>query len=154
MRKTAITLIIFVFLPAVICFQSSAQEDLKIWKSFVKKLKQGDFPAEKIRPLHESLVKPIQGFLKYMRANAVWSEWEREPEIVKGEGVIHYIIPLTYEHTLDYSFTFLFDSNDWYLQHFETIWLDRAEKAGWSLQIGYESDEVFFHLTKVISFFC
>ncbi|MGD2295017.1 MAG: hypothetical protein PVF22_04190 [Candidatus Aminicenantes bacterium] len=123
--------------PIVICLtlffffayqKSPPHKDLKIWKSFVECVKQGEFPAEKIRPLHESLVEPIQGFLKVMRENANWAEWERAPEVVKGSGTISYIIPLTYKNTVDYSFTFLVEENNWYLQHFETIFV-RLDKV-------------------------
>jgi len=105
-----------------------SQEDLKIWRSFVEILKGGEFPAEKIRPLHESLVEPIQGFLKIMRENADWTEWDREPEVIKGDGTVHYITSLTYKTTTDYSFTFLVDEKNWYLQHFETIFV-RLDKV-------------------------
>jgi len=94
----------------------------------VEILKGGEFPAEKIRPLHESLVEPIQGFLKIMRENADWTEWDREPEVIKGDGTVHYITSLTYKTTTDYSFTFLVDEKNWYLQHFETIFV-RLDKV-------------------------
>jgi len=35
-----------------------------------------------------------------------------------------------------------------YRQIFETIWQDRAQKAGWELKITYEGDKCLFHFTK------
>jgi hypothetical protein len=35
-----------------------------------------------------------------------------------------------------------------YRRLFETIWQDRAEKAGWKLQITYKGDTCVFHLTR------
>ena len=35
-----------------------------------------------------------------------------------------------------------------YRKIFETIWYDRAEKAGWNLKIFYEGDEVIFRFTR------
>jgi len=104
------------------------QQELAVWKSFVEILKEGEFPVEKIRPLHASLVEPIRGFLKIMRENADWAEWDNEPEVIKGKGAIHYITSLTYQQTADYSFSFLIEGNDWYLQHFETIFV-RLDKV-------------------------
>jgi hypothetical protein len=36
-----------------------------------------------------------------------------------------------------------------YRRLFETIWQDRAEQAGWKLQIIYKGDTCVFHLTRV-----
>ena len=35
-----------------------------------------------------------------------------------------------------------------YRKIFETIWLDRAEKAAWDLKIEYKNGEVLFHFTR------
>lgn len=122
-------ILVLLSLLSIGTFQDQAsQKDLEIWRSFVDTLKKGEFPAEKIRPLHASLVKPLLGFLKIMRENADWAEWDKNPEVIKGSGTYHYITSLTFQNTADYSFTFLVEKNSWYLQHFETIFV-RLDKV-------------------------
>jgi hypothetical protein len=129
MKKSFLLAIGFSLLFVSAYQEPPSQEDLKIWRSFVETLKGGEFPAVKIRPLHEDLVKPLQGFLDQMRELATWSEWEKNPEVVKREGSYSYIIPLTFnKEPADFSFTFIVEDNNWYLQHFETIFV-RLDKV-------------------------
>lgn len=69
-------------------------------------------------------------FLDEMRAGATWPEWERQPEIHRVGPLIHFVLQLTQRgRTGTFSFTFVQDGGDWFLQHFESI-VVRLDQAG------------------------
>ncbi|MCK5148283.1 hypothetical protein KAR48_16115 [bacterium] len=122
-----------IFITTLICTGFVAGQnhaDTSIWKEFVIKLKENEFPRDKIRAHHESLTDAMAGFLKLMREKANWDEWNAKPEVHKVDNKIHYVIPLTFDgEQATYCFTFLIEGTNWYFQHLEAITI-RLDKLG------------------------
>ena len=73
------------------------QSEIKIWKEFVKELKEDKFTLEQIKP-YQSLPKTtLMGFLNDMSSKANWEEWEKKPEIFHVDNQISFLIPLTFD---------------------------------------------------------
>jgi len=120
-RSTLITIV----MSLVLTFLSDvalAQDDIEIWKDFVRVLKKGKFSKQMIRPYHKSLSEPLFGFLEQMRKKASWEEWETSPEIYRVEDQVHFLIPLSFDNQkATYCFSFLSEGKNWYFQHLEAI---------------------------------
>jgi hypothetical protein len=102
------------------------QEEMAYWREFVAKLKQGEITEEDIRP-HEFVSKESQmRVLRAFRSSAVWEEWEAEPEIIRYQNVINYIIPLKGTRgtrAIPYSFMLILEEGRWFYRHVETIFI-------------------------------
>ena len=129
-KSTIITIGLFLFLPSQFIF---SQNEIKIWKEFVKTLKENKLTLEQIQPYQGLSKETLIGFLDDMRAKADWTEWDTIPEIHSVDNQVHFLIPLTFDD---------------YKKIFETIWQDRAYNAGWSLKISYEGNKCIFHFEK------
>jgi hypothetical protein len=110
------------------CYNGAyAQEDLRIWRDFVGTLKAGKMTVDRIRPLTQlgDKYKPILlGFLDSVRTQASPADWEAQPEIIRVEDRIQYIVPWTANNQkVTYCFSMLSDSTQWYFQHLETIFI-------------------------------
>jgi hypothetical protein len=107
-----------------------SHSDLDVWKQFVRILRAGPIPADKVHPYDPSLKEPMIGFLSMMREKANWAEWELTPEIHHVGSSTVYVIPLTFDGKKQvYCFTFLNEGNNWYFQHVESILL-RLDQLG------------------------
>lgn len=110
--------------------KTDAQSEVAVWQEFVDLLKSGSFPAERVRPYQESLREPLLGFLKLMREQANWEEWNTEPDVFRVGDQLHFLLPLTSgEDTTTYSFSFLVEGDEWFFQHLESIAL-RMDQLG------------------------
>lgn len=123
---------IVIFLVFSCCTVAYGQDDLRIWREFVSTLKAGKMSVERIRPLAQlgDHYRPILlGFLDSVRTQASPADWDAQPEIVRIENRIQYVIPWTAgNHKITYCFSFLTDSSQWYFQHLEAIFI-RLDKV-------------------------
>lgn len=113
---------------ALSCYDGAkGQENLRIWREFVGLLKSGTMTVERIRPLAQlgDRYTPILlGFLDSVRAQASQSDWDAQPEIIRVEDRIQYIVPWTaYKQKVTYCFSLISDSTQWYFQHLEAIFI-------------------------------
>ncbi len=100
-----------------------AQDESDIWKEFTSLVKKG-FPKEKVKGYYPSMNEPIMGYLKIIRENVDWDEFQKEPETVKVKDHIHYLVPLAFEaENITYCFTILLENGKWYFRQLETILL-------------------------------
>lgn len=101
------------------------QDEIRIWKEFVIMLKENRITLDRIRPL-EFISKETQvEVLNSFRRGAVWEEWEAEPEIVRYENHVNFVIPLKgmYGEWTKYCFMFLVEGDEWYYRHVEAIFI-------------------------------
>ncbi|UCF06032.1 MAG: hypothetical protein JSV33_03095 [bacterium] len=124
------TAILFASVGIGIGSNTDSQADVAVWQEFVNLLKTRPFPSERVRPYREELRKSVLGFLELMREQADWEEWTVEPAAFRVGDQLHFLLPLTFgEHTVDYSFSFLVEGDEWFFQHFEAIAL-RMDQLG------------------------
>ncbi|MDZ7289494.1 MAG: hypothetical protein ONB44_19110 [candidate division KSB1 bacterium] len=129
-----VSIIAATFFIAACCKSAFGQDDLRIWKEFVDALRNGRITVDNIRP-YEQLgdnFKPILlGFLDSARAQALPTDWDVEPEIIRTDNRIQYLIPLTSRtQKVSYCFSFVTEGSQWYFQHLEAIFirLDKLSK--------------------------
>jgi hypothetical protein len=92
-------------------------------------MKDGRIAEGHVRPAYTTKSTMLQ-FLEKMRAGASWPEWERQPEVYRIGSLVHFVIQLSEHGTPGtYSFTFLDEGGQWFLQHFESIVL-RLDRVG------------------------
>jgi hypothetical protein len=110
------------------------QDDLQVWREFINLIKNNKMTVDRIRP-HKELgdkIKPtLLGYLDIMRTQAAPEDWAVEPEIVRIENRIHYIIPWTTNNQkVTYCLSFIMEDSKWYFRHMETIFvrLDKITK--------------------------
>jgi hypothetical protein len=109
--------------------QGASDADQKIWAEFVSLLKDGKITERHVRPAYTPASTMLQ-FLDAMRGGARWTEWELTPEIYRAGSTVHFVIPLSEHGTPGtYSFTFVEQAGQWFLQHFESIVL-RLDRVG------------------------
>ena len=109
--------------------QSGPEADRKIWTEFVSLLKTGKLGEARLRPAYTN-ASTMLGFLETMRGRARWAEWESEPEIHRVGSHVHFVVQLSEGGEQGtYSFTFLTEGTQWFLQHFESIVL-RLDQVG------------------------
>ncbi|MFH1942798.1 MAG: hypothetical protein ABIL68_11925 [bacterium] len=103
---------------------SSQQDDLKIWKEFVKTLTNGEMTLERIRPFGSVPKETLMGWLNIIKEKASLKELQIEPECHRVENKVHFIVPLTFEASgVDYCFTFITEGDDWYFHILEAIFI-------------------------------
>lgn len=111
---------------------SYSQDDQRIWKEFIIILKAGKMTTERIRPLPTlgEKYKPILlGYLDSVRIQATDEDWNTQPEIVRSENRVQFILPWTTgTQKVTYCFSFVTDSSAWYFQHLEAIFI-RLDKV-------------------------
>jgi len=112
----------------LVCLNGAyGQDDLHIWRDFIGRLKAGTMTVERIRPLPQlgDKYKPILlGFLDSVRTQASASDWDAQPEIIRVEDRIQYIVPWTANNQRTiYCFSLISDSARWYFQHLESIFV-------------------------------
>jgi len=110
------------------CFNDACgQDDLRIWQDFIGRLKAGTMTTEQIRPLAElgDRYKPVLlGYLDSVRAQASPDDWAAQPEIIRVEDRIQYIVPWTANRQkVTYCFSLLSEGARWYFQHLESIFI-------------------------------
>jgi hypothetical protein len=109
--------------------QSGSDADQQIWSDFVSLLKDGRLGADHLRPAYTDPATMLR-FLESMRDGASWPEWERRPEVYRIGPLIHFVIQLSERGTPNtYSFTFVTDGGQWFVQHFESI-VVRLDRVG------------------------
>ncbi|MEW5901203.1 MAG: hypothetical protein AB1715_07060 [Acidobacteriota bacterium] len=95
-RLRAVSILLSIGVLAGTAFADDSKDDIRIWIEFVAALKKGEITPGRMRPYTENLKEPLLGFLKEMREDATWAEWEREPEIHRVGDQVHFLIPLTF----------------------------------------------------------
>jgi hypothetical protein len=117
----------FFILAALVVFSNPnfgfGQDALKIWREFVGALKNNQLTLDEIRPPeHLSRESQLQ-ILSSFRENAVWEEWEGEPEIVKYSNLVSFIITLGQKSKspATYTFNFIVENGKWYFRFLEGI---------------------------------
>ena len=106
------------------------QNDISIWREFVSALRKGEITPDRLRPYYEEFRSPLMGYLKEMRENANWPEWETEPEVHRVGDRVHFLISLSFGGPqATYVFSFLSEPGTWYFQHLEAINI-RMDKVG------------------------
>jgi hypothetical protein len=107
------------------------QNELKIWKEFVAALKNNALSPDRIRLIEPMTQDMIQETLQRFREDAVWSEWEAEPEIIRADPLLNFVIPLKGKlgTRTDYCFMFLVEKNNWYFRSVEAVFI-RLDKIG------------------------
>jgi hypothetical protein len=109
--------------------QSGSEADRKIWPEFVSLMKAGEIGEAQLRPAYTN-ASTMLGFLETMRSHASWAEWEREPEVHRVGSLVHFVVQLSERGKPGtYSFTFLTEGTQWFLQHFESI-VVRLDQVG------------------------
>jgi hypothetical protein len=120
MRALFLLLTVMIFSNLNFAF---GQDALKIWREFVGALKNNQLTLDEIRPPdHLSRESQLQ-LLSSFRENAVWEEWEEEPEIVKYGNLISFIITLKqkWNSPWTYTFNFVVENDKWYFRFGEGI---------------------------------
>ncbi|TSA20831.1 hypothetical protein D4R75_07065 [bacterium] len=83
--------------------------------------------VERIRPLTQlgDTYRPILlGFLDSVRTQASPADWDAQPEIIRIENRIQYIVPWTAKtQKVTYCFSLLSEGTQWYFQHLEVIFI-------------------------------
>lgn len=130
-RKTSISFV--AIFMAISCFSlAHGQDDPRIWKEFIHTLRTGKMTVEKIRPYEQlgDKFRPILlGFLDSVRTQASPEDWNAQPEIIRIENRIQYIVPWTARNQkITYCFSFLSENSQWYFQHLEAIFV-RLDKV-------------------------
>jgi hypothetical protein len=121
-------------LLAFSCFdQAYCQDDARIWREFVGILKAGKMTVDRIRPLTQlgDSYKPILlSFLDSVRVQASPADWDAQPEIIRIEDRIQFIVPWSaWGQKFTYCFSFVGDTTQWYFQHLEAIFV-RLDQLG------------------------
>ncbi len=99
------------------------QDAQKIWGEFVDALKNNRLTLENIRP-PDHLTKESQlQILSSFRENAVWDEWEVEPETVSYGDLITFVVALKQKGNkpVIYTFNFIVENGQWYFRFLEGI---------------------------------
>ncbi len=101
------------------------QAEQKVWQEFVHVLKHKELTDEHLRPHQFVQKKSLMQVLNVFRMNAAWEEWEAEPEILRYDNVVSFLIPLKQkqEKARTYNFTFVLEDGKWFLQHVEGIFI-------------------------------
>lgn len=120
MKKNIWFLVPSLLLILLMPVSSHNQDELKIWKEFVSLLKENKINLEHIRPTSPLTKESQLQLLNSFRANAVWEEWEVEPEIVRYENLVTFIVTLK---QWTYTFNFLVEDTKWYFRHLEGIFI-------------------------------
>lgn len=112
---------------SVLCTTALGQDDHRVWKEFISAVKSGEVSLDKIRP-HQGLgdkYKPIlRGYLDSLRAQASPEDWSAEPEIIRVDDRIQYIVTWTTKgQKINYCFSFVTEKGEWYFQHLEAIFV-------------------------------
>ena len=122
--------IIWLIAPALLLVlkvpvSSYNQDELKIWKEFVSLLKDNKITLEHIRPPSPLTKESQLQLLNSFRINAVWKEWEVEPEIVRYDNLVTFIITLKqkWNSPWTYTFNFFIEGNKWCYRHIEGIFI-------------------------------
>ncbi len=109
------------------------QDDARIWREFAGMLRAGKMTVDRIRPLEQlgDSFKPILlGFLDSVRVQASPADWDAQPEIIRIEDRIQFLVPWSARgQKITYCFSFVRDTSQWYFQHLETIFV-RLDKLG------------------------
>jgi len=107
------------------------QAELKIWMEFVAALKNNSLTPDKIRLIEPMTQDMINETLRRFRADADWKEWEAEPEIIRSDDRVNFIIPLKGKQgaRTNYCFMFLVEKNQWCFRSVEAIFI-RLDKIG------------------------
>jgi len=113
---------------ALACYNGAyGQDDLRIWRDFIGTLKTGRMTVERIRPLTQlgDTYRPVLlGFLDSVRTQASPADWDAQPEIIRIEDRIQYIVPWTSKNQkVTYCFSLLSEGTQWYFQHLEAIFI-------------------------------
>ncbi|MCK5147593.1 hypothetical protein KAR48_12620 [bacterium] len=97
-------------------------DKLHVWTSFIDLVKSGEYKPEMIRPHYETIREATYGFTTKMGSKIDWDKFQKLPEIIELENQLCFVIPITFDNdTRDYSFTFIQEENQWYLQHIEGL---------------------------------
>ncbi|HLA69230.1 MAG TPA: hypothetical protein VJN65_05970 [Bacteroidota bacterium] len=123
----------FIVVCCASCYDIAlCQSDLRIWNEFIGALKSGKMSVDRIRP-HKQLgdeYKPILlGYLDSVRTQAAPEDWTVEPEVIRIDDRIQYIIPWsTRGQKISYCFSFVTEDSQWYFQHLEAVFI-RLDKV-------------------------
>ena len=124
MKRSTVFLFIASFLLLSIPYSAAAMDDLKLWNDFIEQIKAGKFTEDMIRPHFESLRKSNMAFINKMKNEALRQELESQPEIIRANNRINYLLALTFNNSQNtYCFTFIEENGKAYLQHIETIFV-------------------------------
>jgi hypothetical protein len=125
MKKRAALMATFSLLVLWTTPSIHGQGEIRIWKEFVEMLKENRITLDRIRPLEfvskETQVEVLNSFIR----NAVWKEWEVEPEVLRYDNHVNFVIPLKgkYGEWTHYCFMFLVEEDKWYYRHVEAIFI-------------------------------
>jgi hypothetical protein len=123
MRRSLKTLLIACLVIVWTSSMARAQNELKIWKDFVKTLMNNKMTLEQIRPRAASK-ETLMGWLNSIKERVSPKELAVIPEFYHVENLAHFILPLTYEgEKVNYCFTFLMEGNAWYFHGLEAIFV-------------------------------
>jgi hypothetical protein len=128
MRTAAVTfLLVALFAPR----GSQGADDLAVWQDFSRTIRDGRMTRERIHPYIEQLREPLLGFAAAIRAQAKAEDWEKVPEIYRVGDQVHFLAALTGEggQRVTYCFTVVTESETWFFQHVETIFI-RLDEIG------------------------
>ena len=121
-------------LCAATCISSLAfsRDDSGIWREFTQMLRNGKMTLERIRPydqLGDSYKPILLAYLDSLRSQASPDDWETQPEIIRVDHRIQFIVPWSSaEGKVTYCLSFLLEDSTWYFQHLETIFI-RLDKV-------------------------
>ena len=125
MKKLAVSLTAISLLVLWASPLRGGQDEIRIWKEFVKMLRDDQLTMDRIRPLAPLSKESQIEVLNIFRRGAVWEEWEAEPEIVLYDNFVNFIIPLKgkFGKLTHYCFMFLAENDEWYYRHVEAIFI-------------------------------
>jgi hypothetical protein len=110
---------------ALVLILFSQQDDLKVWKEFVLLYKNNELSQEHIRPHQEFPREQLMETLNRFGRNVSWEEMESEPEIIRYDNQLNFLVTLTTTEggKYTYCFSFILEGDKWYFQHFEGIFI-------------------------------
>lgn len=121
-----VTLFVTAFLRDV-----TGSDDLNLWNDFVLIIMSGKYTPEMVRPHQEQLRNPIHKHAISLIKKVDWNKNNVDIEIIKTDSRLVFVLPLTTNNNdVTYSFTFINEKGEWYLQHIEAILirLDRIDR--------------------------
>lgn len=131
MKSTFFPIWIPLLFGFVIAAPAAGQDDLAIWKEFVQLLKTDALTVDRIDPGDPRTQESRLAGLKEFAKEAVWSEWEVAPKIIRSGNLVSFIITLaqSWKSPWTYVFCFVIDNGRWSYRFTEGIFIP-LDKVG------------------------
>jgi len=130
-HKITLVAILMMILLAPQFISARSQEDVAIWKEFVRLLKTDALPLDRVHPddprTPESRLARLKDFVK----DTDWTEWETAPEVIRHGNLVSFITTLGKSRNTPWKYIFCFAVEDgrWLYRFTEGIFI-RLDQIG------------------------